>query len=201
MRSLLLSAAATALMLSGSSFAEDAGWYASVNGGQAKHERFSNSGNDGFFSEDLKDRQYGVGIGYRVSNMFAVELGYSDFGKSGVAVNIPIAETNGTIVGTGVLGASKVSAYHLSAVLSAPVFGMFDIYGRVGVAQATRDLRGTADISQGIFSVYQKDRKTDAIVGIGAAIKLADRIAATVEVQQLVDLKTRAVNAGLRFSF
>jgi Outer membrane protein beta-barrel domain len=120
----------------------------------------------------------GVGVGYSFTPNVALELGFNDYGKINVdSVN------------------ARVSAAHLSLLLSAPVANNFSVYGRLGVARA--------EMQAEAFGLNFTERKTKGLYGIGAAYSFAKNIQGTIEVQnqKVVDGDVRALALGLKFKF
>jgi OmpA-OmpF porin, OOP family len=120
----------------------------------------------------------GVGVGYSFTPNVALELGFNDYGKINVdSVN------------------ARVSAAHLSLLLSAPVANDFSIYGRLGVARA--------EMQAEAFGLNFTERKTKGLYGIGAAYNFAKNIQGTIEFQNqnVVDGDVRAVAMGVKFKF
>jgi OmpA-OmpF porin, OOP family len=120
----------------------------------------------------------GVGVGYSFTPNVALELGFNDYGK----INVDSVH-------------ARVSAAHLSLLLSAPVANDFLIYGRLGVASAKMQAEA--------FGLNFTERKTKGLYGIGAAYNFAKNIQGTIEFQNqnVVDGDVRAVAMGVRFKF
>lgn len=120
----------------------------------------------------------GVGVGYSFTPNVALELGFNDYGKINVdSVN------------------ARVSATHLSLLLSAPIANDFSIYGRLGVARVELQADG--------FGLNFSERKTKGLYGIGAAYNFAKNIQGTIEFQnqKVVDGDVRALAMGVKFKF
>lgn len=94
--------------------AQDAQWYATLQGGKSKYDLDGLPG-------DNKDRAALIGLGYKFSPQLAVEGGFADFGK----INF-----------SGVTGEAR--SVYVAAMLSAPVSDAFSVYGRLGVASTDR---------------------------------------------------------------
>lgn len=120
----------------------------------------------------------GVGVGYSFTPNVALELGFNDYGK----INVDSVD-------------ARVSAAHLSLLLSAPIANDFSIYGRLGVARV--ELQAEA------FGLNFTERKTKGLYGVGAAYNFAKNIQGTIEFQnqKVVDGDVRAIAMGVKFKF
>ena len=117
--------------------AQDRGWYAGFNIGQAKAKiddaRIAKGLlGSGFtmtsITDDDKDTGYKIFGGYQFNKYFAFEGGYFDLGKFGfTAVTVPTGSLSGQI---------KLKGFNLDAVLSLPFTEKFSVFGRIGVNRA-----------------------------------------------------------------
>ncbi|HDX1087093.1 porin OmpA [Pasteurella multocida] len=84
---------------------------------------------------------YGVFGGYQITDNFAVELGYDDFGR---------AKLNADVAGKGKLNVAKHTNHgaHLSLKASYPVLDGLDVYARVGAALIRSDYKVADEVSQ-----------------------------------------------------
>ncbi|HDR0999955.1 TPA: porin OmpA [Pasteurella multocida] len=83
---------------------------------------------------------YGVFGGYQITDNFAVELGYDDFGRAKLNADSP----------AGKLALAKHTNHgaHLSLKASYPVLDGLDVYARVGAALIRSDYKVADEISQ-----------------------------------------------------
>ena len=175
MRSKLLATTLAAVLLGGASLAhaQDTGWYAGVGAGQALVDE------RGY---DDEDAAFSVLGGYQFHRNFALELGYTDFGK---------LEPRGEGAN---LEASSVS---LAAVGILPFTEKFSGYAKAGfqrweLDRAIPGLTGTA-----------KDDGTDPVYGVGLQYRFNDLFALRGEYtrSEVEDLDVDTAQVQVRFDF
>lgn len=194
-----------------SAMAQESGFYVSGAAGQSRHNitdaDLSVGGGPAVNSIDRKDTQYSIAFGYRFSNAVAMEAGYVDFGKT---VYSSIFSANGQTPCTNSPGFcpnsngnDDVNAMHVSVIVGTPLTDAWTLYGRIGIARSeTKRVINvaTAPVAP-VRTSYFSIKETDALLGVGVSYRVAQNLAATLEVQQLQDPKVQAMNLGLRFSF
>ncbi|HHT7889460.1 porin OmpA [Pasteurella multocida] len=109
-----------------------AGW-ASFHDGLNQAKDFDKAGNAGSFGFKRNSVTYGVFGGYQITDNFAVELGYDDFGRA--KLRNTVGEKTNTIAKHTNHGA------HLSLKASYPVLEGLDVYARVGAALVRSDYK------------------------------------------------------------
>lgn len=179
--------------------AQDADFYVSADAGLSKNR--NNRASDIVFGTtiDQKGKEYGLGFGLQLNKQFALELGYTDFGKATVSGRGTLCIPNDAclLVISTLSGELRTKATHLSLMANAPLLENLSVYGRVGVARADR----SATVQSGNKSVSNNDKKTDAIYGIGLSYGFTKTIEGTVEWKALSASKADALSAGLRIRF
>ncbi|HHW7447806.1 TPA: porin OmpA [Pasteurella multocida] len=108
-----------------------AGW-ASFHDGLNQAKNLNN--NAGTFGFKRNSVTYGVFGGYQITNNFAVELGYDDFGRAKLRYTAPDGKTTDAAKHTN-------HGAHLSLKASYPVVGGLDVYARVGAALVRSDYK------------------------------------------------------------
>lgn len=171
--------------------AELSPWYLSGVIGQSSY-KVNNADFSPFTvkSVDKKDTQFGVAAGYRFSPNLAFEVGYLDFGKAKVST---------TFQGVGANFDGKVSSVHASLIVGAPLGEVWSVYGRLGAARSDRKLSGS--VGSPSVSASTSDKKTEALLGLGAGYAFAGNLTGTLEYQKLNDTDVSAINVGLRLAF
>jgi opacity protein-like surface antigen len=158
----------------------------------------SDWGNADFGARSTGGRElsYGLDLGYRINNLVAVELGFSDFGKAKVD---PAWNTE--------LNARAISA---SAVLSYPVADRISLFGQLGAARTRRtvdtDFQEGSQPSTGnptlvTGRVSFRENKTEAIYGVGASYAISNDAKVFARFQKLGDTKVEAWQIGTSFNF
>ncbi|MGC6408107.1 porin OmpA [Bisgaard Taxon 45] len=109
-----------------------AGW-ASFHDGLNQVEKFEGPASFGFKRNSVT---YGVFGGYQITDNFAVELGYDDFGRAKLRYTTPEPDSKTT-------DAAKHTNHgaHLSLKASYPVLDGLDVYARVGAALVRSDYK------------------------------------------------------------
>ena len=175
MRSKLLTTTLAALLLGGASFAhaQDTGFYAGVGAVQALVDE------RGYDDEDTAFSAFG---GYQFHRNFALEAGYTDFGKlepRGEGSNLELASASLTAVGI-LPFTEKFSGYAKAG------------FQRWDLDRAIPGLTGTA-----------KDDGTDPVYGLGLQYRFNDLVALRGEYtrSEVEDLDVDAAQVQVRFDF
>lgn len=163
--------------------------------------------------------------GYRINPMFALELGYSNFGSHDVtyrlnktAQNVP---ANSPYV---VNGRNKLDGISLDVVGTLPINSLFSVNGRAGVMST--NLRYSENISNpvannGVLGIENttfsapKERQTRFHWGVGTSYQINSKLALTLDYQRVQGvgntfvwtdtgngkLNYNLISAGARLSF
>ncbi|TNH08011.1 porin OmpA [Testudinibacter sp. TR-2022] len=129
---------------------------------------------------------YGVFGGYQITDNFAVELGYDDFGRAKVRNN---GETIAKHTNHGA---------HLSLKASYPVLADLDVYARVGAALVRSDYK-----TYGAANVLGRDHslKTSAVFAGGLEYAILPSLALRVEYQWLNNVGKLEDSSGQRVDY
>ncbi len=171
--------------------------------------------------------EFGGGIyaGYRLNPMFAVEVGYSNFGSHDVTYrlnrNAQFLPANSPYV---VNGRNKVDGISLDVVGTLPINSLFSVNARAGVMSTNLRynenisnpvaINGTPGIELSTFSA-PKERQTRFHWGVGTSYQLNPKLALTLDYQRVQGvgntfawtdsgngkLNYNLISAGARFSF
>lgn len=177
------------LLASGTSLAQQPGFYMGASLGQAKVDLDVNSlvsdlralGVTNISSrKDEKDTAWKVFGGYQFSPYLALEGGYADFGKY-------TARLKGTYLGNGVTAIGEAQAY----AFFADVVGHFplrdntlSIFGKAGVAYAHTKLNATARAGANSASDATSDNDTVAKLGAGLRYSFTKQFAVRAEYER-----------------
>ncbi len=202
---LKLNALAAAVMLAGvcatsAVQAQTVSWYVAGDVGQGNYKTDSQDVGIIGGSFDRKDTQSGFAFGAQLNKSFAVELGYTDFGKAKVSGSgaVPCSPTIVCVPALfSVSGDARAKATHLSLVSSVPLMDNLSLYGRLGTSRTDR----TANVRVNNVSVGSSEKKTEAIYGIGLAYAFTPNVDATIEWKKLNNTDVDAVSAGVRVRF
>ena len=163
--------------------------------------------------------------GYRLNPMFAVELGYSNFGSHDVTYrlnrNAQFLPANSPYV---VNGRNKVDGITLDVVGTLPINSLFSVNARAGVMSTNLRynenisnpvaINGTPGIELSTFSA-PKERQTRFHWGVDTSYQLNPKLALTLDYQRVQGvgntfawtdsgngkLNYNLISAGARFSF
>jgi OmpA-OmpF porin, OOP family len=143
--------AASGLAVSSAAMAQaksaDQGFYAGARIGQSKVDIDCTGAN----CEDT-DTAFGIFGGYKINRNFAVEAGYTDFGKVNATVTVPAATLE-----------VKSNAFDVVGVGAFPINQQFSVYGKLGFYRG----EAKASATLGVFSGSQKETNTDLTYGVG----------------------------------
>jgi len=146
------------------------GWYAGLDVGRSDlrlnasdlDSALSNQGITGSSTiGDHHDTSFGADVGYRFNRNFALEGGYTDFGKFNYSsmVSAPAADT--------VQGEYKAHAWSLSGVGIAPLDDQWAVFGRAGLTRTGVDL--SANSATGATSPGGVSQSANGLVFGGGA--------------------------------
>lgn len=131
-------------------------WYVGINLGQS---RMSDIGN-GFSKHDDTDTTGTVNIGYQFNRNFAVELGYTDFGKFNVS--------NGSGSGDW-----KSDGVGLSLVGILPMDNRWSLYGKIGAFYSDTRINNIPGVNS--------DKRTNGTAGLGVSYDFGNRVVGKAE--------------------
>lgn len=188
--SILSALALTAL--SGAVMAE--GFYVALDAGQAKH----NIGCGGTVACSNTATAVRITGGYQYTPNVAVELSYGDYGSAtGSAVVPPF----------GLVTAKEAaSGFQLSAVGSLPISNNFALTGKLGVANTTVKLSGTA---LGVAVNVGSTSSTTLAAGVGVRYDFSKAVSLRAQYESLGNIKDPSgqkyglslISAGVSFAF
>jgi len=148
------------------------------------------------------DTAWKAQVGYRFSEVFAVEGGYVDLGK---------ATYSATATGGVVNGSLKASGLNLAAVGNLPLGDAFTVFGKLGVIAARVEGEVSASGVGGSYSGSNSSTNLRGNWGIGASYAIDHNFAVRVEAEQfskLGDNKTfgkksdvNVLSAGIQYTF
>lgn len=191
-------------MASAASWAEGgAGWYFGVTGGQAEADlnkaefddiavfAFESNGAtvlSGSSSLEDSDTSFSLFGGYRISEYFAVEAGYVDFGtaeyrSSGVVDPIGLPPSPATY---GI--DFEVAGFTAAAIGAVPLGQSFDLHWRLGVLFADTEISQRASVSSSAASDSFSADSQDLFYGLGAAFHLGQNWSFSLDWQQFKDV-------------
>nr|AEC04325.1 outer membrane protein A [Pasteurella multocida] len=155
-----------------------AGW-ASFHDGLNQVKDFDKAGNAGSFGFKRNSVTYGVFGGYQITDNFAVELGYDDFGRA--KLRNTVGEKTNTIAKHTNHGA------HLSLKASYPVLEGLDVYARVGAALVRSDYKLYDKENTPSLQDYQRTHSTQVSPVFAGGLEYAfiPELALRVEYQWL----------------
>ncbi|MRW90082.1 outer membrane beta-barrel protein [Duganella sp. FT80W] len=131
--------------------------------------------------------------GYNVDNTWAIEAGYTDFGKRSYAYS-----TNGSAGGL----TTDSHSYYVAGKGTWPVARDFDVFAKLGVARNHNSVS-----TSGIAAVSGSNEKTALYASVGGEYALTKNVKVSLEYENYgkndidVGRKAGAVTAGLRYNF
>jgi OOP family OmpA-OmpF porin len=178
-------------------------WFAGFGAGKTStdisesdiNKEFAAEGITAFADVDDEDTAWRVFGGYRISDYFAVEAGYLDFGTVEADVNI-----SDPVTGTANIDAD-VTAFTLDLLIPIRLSERFELIPRIGVAfwDVDADLKMAAGGLASSASV--DDDGTDFHYGIGLSAKINERIKVRTNVERIdSDAEITAFTIGLQFT-
>jgi len=143
-------------------------WYGSVSVGQA-HNKFNSTfggWSGSVASTNVTDKKTGlkVAAGYKFTQNFSMEVGYTNLGKFVYGNTLP---PGGVLLNGGTITDNySVDALHISAVGTAPIYKDFSLFGKVGVSRITvkTDIAVPAAVGVSGSSSFTQSK---ALVGVG----------------------------------
>jgi OOP family OmpA-OmpF porin len=177
--------AALAATVSPAALADDSGWYAGFNVGEA-HAKLDDARirggllRDGFNTTSLsnEDKHFGFKLfgGYDFSRRFAVEAGYFDLGRYGFMANTTPAGT--------LRGDIKVKGLNADLVGSLPVGERFSLFARAGLiyAEAKDAFVGTGAVA--VINPAPSKRAANYKYGVGARYDISHSVGLRAEAER-----------------
>lgn len=190
-------------LASAASWAEGGGWYFGVTGGQAEADLnkaelddfvlqgFSFAGTvlDGSSTLDDGDTSFSLFGGYRVSQYFAVEAGYVDFGTAKYRASGVIDPFGPqTSVPATYSADFEVAGFTATAVGSVPIGTMFDVHGRAGILFADTEITETATISTTSGGESYSANSEEFFYGLGVGLQVGPNWSLSLDWQQFKDV-------------
>ncbi|GAB2181481.1 outer membrane beta-barrel protein [Denitratisoma sp. agr-D3] len=175
---------ATSTLMAGGAQAQsnDTGWYGGINLGRSNggvsgsqiDGVLGNQGLTGTSSTDGRDTTYSLNLGYQFNRNFAVEGGYTDFGKYKVNSNVTAP------AGDTASGDWKSTGWTAVGVGILPIDNALSVYGKAGVVLADTKLSlgsstGANAISGGSHS------STNGTYGLGVSYDFGNRVVGKLE--------------------
>jgi OmpA-OmpF porin, OOP family len=176
-----------------SAHAADGSPYIGVGGVVSEHRYELRNDTSGI---DNSKHEYGgkVFAGYQINPMWAVEAGYTDFGKSDYAYSV-----------NGASGRAEADSksYYLAGKASYPVAEKVNVFGKLGVAHNKNDVRAT-----GLAAGYNGDSSRNAVyAALGAEYAVNEKVALSLEYEHYgkndidVGRSKGAVSLNAKYSF
>ena len=166
-----------------------------VGVGAVSSEHRYNLNNDSS-SGDRKSDEWGGKFfaGYQINPNWAVEAGYTDFGKSDYAY---------TVNGLNGRAEADAKSFYLAGKASYPVANNVNVFGKLGVAHNKNDVTAT-----GLAASYNGDSSRNSLyASVGAEYAINEKVALSLEYEHYgkndIDVGRRkgAVTLGARYSF
>jgi OOP family OmpA-OmpF porin len=197
MKKTLIALIATAATLSGTAaFAQDAAGTGYIGAGVVgSRYDFDNVGagavsGDNHSGTKAAGKIYG---GYNIDQTWAVEAGYTDFGKR--SYNYTVGNAAGGLN-------TDAHSYYVAGKGTWPVAKDFAVFGKLGVARNHNEVSST-----GIASVSGSDNKTALYASVGGEYAINKNVKVSLEYENYgkndIDTgrKAGAITAGLRYNF
>ncbi len=185
--------------------AAQSSWYLGFNAGQAQTDNQLVTNRESTITGtvagslatrfDDKDSAWKALVGYRITDWLAIEASYADLGDH--STDTTFLGGDPTAQGRVIIR-RQVKGFGLDAVLSAPVAGMFTVFGRVGAFRADLDasaeLGGNVVFTGGNGETFRStsQKETVARFGAGLEVPIARNISGRFEWE-------RYSNVGKRF--
>ncbi len=148
-------------------------------------------------------------VGYRFSEVVAVELTSIDFGAAGLSLSTDVAAPSGSFSGDAEVKV-EVEGISLAGLFSLPIGERFGLYARLGVLDWEANGRGTAsgrlpDGSGGSAAVNDEfvasESGTDVHYGVGGRFRVSNHFAVRAEWERYEIADLNVLSAGVEFSF
>ncbi|MYM22970.1 outer membrane beta-barrel protein [Duganella sp. FT135W] len=197
MKKTLIALIATAATLSGTAaFAQDAAGTGYIGAGVVGSRYNFDSATAGAVSGDNHSGTKAAGKiygGYNIDQTWAVEAGYTDFGKR--SYNYTVGNAAGGLN-------TDAHSYYVAGKGTWPVAKDFAVFGKLGVARNHNEVT-----TSGIASVNGSDNKTALYASVGGEYAINKNVKVSLEYENYgkndidVGRKAGAITAGLRYNF
>lgn len=192
-KTLLALVASAAAFGAVSAHAADGSPYVGVGGVVSEHRYELRNDTSGV---DNSKHEYGGKFfaGYQINPMFAVEAGYTDFGKSDYSYSV-----------NGASGRAQAEAesYYLAGKASYPVAEKVNVFGKLGVAHNKNEV-----LASGLASSYHGDSSRNSVyASLGAEYAVNEKVALSLEYEHYgkndidVGRSKGAVSLNARYNF
>jgi OOP family OmpA-OmpF porin len=147
-------------------------------------------------SNDRKSTEWGGKVygGYQIDSNWAVEGGYTDFGKNDYAY--AVNGVNGRVE-------SDAKSFYVAGKYSYPVANNLSVFGKLGVAHNRNDVTAS-----GLAAAYNGDSSRNTVyASLGGEYAINEKVALSLEYEHYgkndIDVGRRkgAVTLGARYSF
>ena len=156
------------------------------------------------FNKEEKDNVFALYGGYATNENVAVEVRYSQLGKTSLTIDpdiIFLDENNGNNRALG--NRQKVSSLSISGLYSFPVNNYFKPFIKLGLERW--DAKTSFDLinpqNNEVFVAEVKEDGINAVYGLGAEFKISDNIALRAEIERYNGSKTTVATVGANFHF
>jgi OOP family OmpA-OmpF porin len=190
-------------MASAASWAEGGGWYFGVTGGQAEADlnkaefddlvifAFESNGAtvlSGNSTLEDKDTSFSLFGGYRISEYFAVEAGYVDFGAAEYRSSGMVDPIGSPPVPATYSADFEVTGLTATAIGAVPVGSAFDVHGRAGILFADTEISERATMSSSAASNSFSADSQDFFYGLGVGLQVGQNWSFSLDWQQFKDV-------------
>lgn len=190
-------------LASSAGWAEGSGWYFGVTGGQAEADlnkagldeyvldlfSFIGTVSDASSALDDADTSFSLFGGYRVSQYFAVEAGYVDFGKMEYRASGIVDPFGPPSAAFGTYSADfELTGFTATAVGSVPIGTMFDVHGRAGVLFADTEITEIATVSNASIGKSYSANSEEFFYGLGVGLQVGPNWSFSLDWQQFKDV-------------
>lgn len=184
-------------------------WYVSATAGQSEVDLDISSGPG--YSIDDEDTTYGINLGYRLNQYWAVEAGYLDLGEASIKATEGGADFyyGGSYVEAeaGTKATAEADGWTLGLVGTYPVTEKFDLYAKAGVYKWDVDYKvsgsGWIDGEYYEGSASASEDGSDIYYSLGGKYNFTETVAVGVEFAryEVDDADVDNISATLTYSF
>lgn len=140
----------------------------------------------GDFSATKSDNGYGIGLGYSLTNHFAIEVAYRDL------LSIDGGETSEDYE---YRFNSELSALQASLVASYPLNEAVSVYGRLGVGKIEVDTSSYENDWGDITRESESESKTKALFGIGGRYAVTEQFGVRAEYSRFAEIEDTTISS------
>jgi OmpA-OmpF porin, OOP family len=139
------------------------------------------------FSISQSNNGYGLGLGYTLTNHFALEVAYRDelfsFDVVEISEDYEYRET------------TELSAIQASLVASYPLSGSVSVYGRLGVGRITADSHVYASTWFDSTGESDSNTETKALFGIGGRYAISEQVGIRAEYSRFAEIEDTTISS------